>query len=207
MAGRVRVALLIAGALAVACSRSGGGERRSAVGESCTRTADCVDQARCVDRVCVAGAASPSKRGFATLEDLARELVEVVRSGERERLRALLATEVEVAAAAEAGGASAEEKQALIQQIRARVARFEHRWGRLQHDVARRVGAPASIRFVRLVPPRVVRKRGVEVIEGDLDIRVRVNGETELRIDVEDCVRVKDGWLLSDPEVELEPVR
>ena len=181
-------------------------DRKSHVGESCTKTADCAGDARCLRQVCVAPEAE-SARAFATLEDLARALVRVVQANDRRQLRELLIRDDEVKAAAQAAGAGPEALEALVRRVRDATARFDHRWVRLQRDAQRRGVRLEDIRFARLVPPRTKQVGGLEVIDGDLDIRLTVDGREGLRLDVEECVRVQAGWMLADPEVELEEVR
>ena len=202
-------ALIALGTLGGCCN----GPRRSGIGESCTKTADCVLAGRCQDKVCVdefapepaaAAAPAPGPRGFNSLDNLGRAVVEAVRSGDPEKLRALLATKAELEAAGKQAEIPAETLNKLVAELVAARKSFDQRWQKLQ-DGAQRAGVVLSrIRYAGVAPYRVERRHGIEWLENDLDVLISFDGTDSYRLDVEDAAKTEHGWLLADPEVEME---
>ncbi len=211
---RGHVALLALSAL-IALGTLGGccnGPRRSGIGESCTKTADCVLAGRCQDKVCVdefapapaPAPAAPGPRGFSSLDNLGRAVVEAVRSGDPEKLRALLVTDAELEGVGKEAEVPPEKLKKLVTNVSAARKGFDHRWQKLQ-DGAERAGVVLSrIRFAGVAPYRVERRDGIEWLENNLDVLISFDGTDSYRLDVEDCAKTQHGWLLADPEVELE---
>jgi hypothetical protein len=194
------VASLWAALLLCGCAGPG---RLSAVGESCGRTADCVAQARCLDQVCVAGAGGAD---LTTVEGLARAIVAAVASGRPEGIQALLLTEAELRELAQAAGWTPERTGLAVATGERLRGQLQRRWQRLLAAAAELGVRLEALRYAGVVPFRTAVDEGVEVVESDLQIRVTAEGRP-LVLDVEECVRARRGWVLADPEVELERPR
>ncbi len=188
-------------------------QRLSGLGESCTRTADCTSAGRCVDLVCTsvvdeapADEAGPDEapRGFKSLDNLGRAVVDAVRSGDPAQLRALLVTDAEIGTLGTHAELSAKEIERLVSEVNANRESFDERWRKLQEGAGRFGVVLSRIRFIGLGPHRTERRDGIEWLENDLDILVTYDGSDAYRLDVEDCVKTERGWLLADPEVEFE---
>ncbi len=147
---------------------------------------------------------SPSRPSYATLEDLAQAIVVAVKSGQPEPLKALLITDAELEATLAAASSPQAERAAVLADVRARVAAFEYRWGRLQADIARRGVVLADLTYLGIAKAKIGHSHGFEHLDGDLDIHVGSRDDGKLVIDVEDCIRTPSGWRLGDPEVEVE---
>ncbi len=176
--------------------------RLSAQGESCARTADCVPDARCVQLACVASAVAPADLG--SLEGLGRAVVDAVASGHSERLSELVLADAEAQEVLRRTGMAPEEAGRLLESLRRARATLPRRWAALSAQ-AEAFGVELSkLRFVGLLPYRVHYEKELEELDGDLGVRVAVEGRGEFVLDVEHAVRANGRWRLTDPEVELE---
>ena len=203
--GYVSLLTLIAlGSLNACCKE----RRRSGIGESCAKTADCVATGRCIDKTCVDEVAPApavnAARGFSSIDNLGRAVVEAVRSGDPEQLRALLVTDAEIEALGKAAELPTKEVESIVSKVKAARQSFDQRWQKLQEGAERAGVVLSRIRFAGVGPYRTEHRDGIEWLENDLDILISFDGTDSYRLDVEDCAKTQQGWLLADPEVELE---